>query len=302
MTDSREPLALGAMYREDNHVTVTVLRSAAGQRSYTAVRQMAHHLRAIVATGGPATIVVDDQTNPPVERALRDEGFRTEGSAWTADVRTGIHQPGGALPPELDQFGWDRLTANLIRDYERYAWPSKVFSGNVSSYVVPIKSEYARVILGYEELQGRLLELHPRAAGARDNTYYMSPRYFIEAPARIIWWVSGGGSLGGVRAMSWLDEVDTGDPRRLYRKYRDRGVLEEQQVLDSAKHSGKGGGLVATALLFSQTEVFPAPVPIARSRELCDSMNTAGFFQTTQQIAEEAVRRLYEEGMRSDDD
>lgn len=301
VTDSSEPLALGAMYREGNHVTVTVLRSAAGQRSYTAVRQMVHHLRVIVANGGPATIVVDDQTNPSVERALSDEGFRTEGSAWTADVRTGIHEPGGALPPELDQIGWDRLAAHLIRDYERYAWPSKVFSGKVPSYVVPIRPAYARVILGYEEPQGRLLELHPRAAGARDNTYYMSPRHFIEAPARIIWWVSGGGPLGGVRAMSWLDEVDTGDPRRLYRKYRDRGVLDEQQVLGSAKHSGKGR-LAATALLFSQTEVFLAPVPIARSRELCDSMNRTGFFQTTQPIDEGAVRRLYEEGMRSDDD
>ena len=302
VTDSREPLALGAMYREGDRVTITVLRSATGQRSYTAVRQMAHHLRAIAARSGPATIVVDDQTHPSVERALRDEGFRSEGSAWTADARTAIHEPGGTLPPELDQFGWDRLTAHLVRDYERYAWPSKVFSGNVPTYMVPIKPEYARVILGYEEPQGRLVELHPRAAGARDNTYYMSPRYFIEAPARIIWWVSRGGSLGGVRAMSWLDEVDIGDPRRLYRKYRDRGVLDEQQVLDSAKHSRRGGGLVATALLFSQTEVFPAPIPIARSRELCDSMKTTGFFQTTQPIDEGAARRLYEEGMRSDDD
>ena len=58
---------------------------------------------------------------------------------------------------------------------------------------------------------------------------------------------------------------------------------------------------VVIALLFSQTEVFPAPVPIARSRELCDSMNKPGFFQTTQRIDEGAARRLYEEGMRSDD-
>ena len=302
VTDSEEPLALGATYREDDHVTVTVLRSAAGQRSYTAVRQMVHHLRAIAAAGGPATIVVDDQTHPSAEMALRDEGFRSEGSAWTAVVRTGILGPDGALPPELEQIGWDKLTPDLVREYERYAWPSKVFSGNVASYVVPIKPAYARVILGYEEPQARLFELHLRAAAVRDNTYYMSPRYFVEAPARIIWWVSGGGSVGGVRAMSWLDEVDTGDPHRLYRKYRDRGVLDEQQVLGSARRSGKGGRLAATALLFSQTEVFPAPVPMTRSRELCESMNRTGFFQTTRPIDEGAARRLYEEGMRSDDD
>ena len=62
VTDSREPLALGAMYRQDDRVTITVLRSAAGQRSYTAVRQMAHHLRAIVAKGGPATVACTANT------------------------------------------------------------------------------------------------------------------------------------------------------------------------------------------------------------------------------------------------
>ena len=301
VTDSDELLALGAMYREDDRVTVTVLRGAAGQRSYTAVRQMAHHLRAITAAGGPATIVVDDQTHPSVERALRAEGFRPQGSRWVAVVRIDIHEPDGALPPELDQFGWGRLTAHLLRAYERHAWPSKVFSGNVPSYVVPIKPEYARVILGYEEPQARLFELHLRAAAARDNTYYMSPRYFVEAPARIIWWVSGGGALGGVRAMSWLDEVDTGDPRRLYRKYRDRGVLDEGQVLDSAKQPAKSAHPVATALLFSQTEMFRQPVPIARARELCASMSTGGYFITLRQIDEGTVRAFYEEGIRRDD-
>ena len=296
VTDSGERLALGAMYREHGRVTVTVLRGAAGQRSYAAVRQMAHHLRAIVSTEGTATIFVDDQTHPSVERALRDEGFRSQGSAWTAAVRTGILGPGDALPPELDQVGWDRLTPHLVREYERHAWPSKVFGGNVASYVVPIKPAYARVILGYEEPQAQLFELHVGAAAARDNVYYMSPRHFVEAPARIIWWVSGGAPLGGVRAMSWLDEVDTGDPRRLYRKYRDRGVLDEQQVLASAKPSGKNGHPAATALLFSQTEMFRDPVPIARARELCASMDTDGYFITTRQIDEDSVRAFYEEG------
>ena len=301
VTDAGEPLALGAIYREDDHVTITVLRGAAGQRSYTAVRQVVHHLRAIIATDGPATIVVDDQTQPAVEQALRDEGFRSRGSAWTAVVRPGIHEPGGALPPELDQIGWDRLTAHLVRDYERHAWPSKVFGGDVPSYVVPIKPEYARVVLGYEEPQARLFELHLRAAAARDNVYYMSPRRFIEAPARVIWWVSGGGPLGGMRALSWLDEVDTGNPRRLYRKYSDRGVLDERQVLESARQSAEGGHPVATALLFSQTEMFQKPVPIARARELCASMDADGYFVTIRRIDEASVRAFYEEGIRRDD-
>ena len=167
--------------------------------------------------------------------------------------------------------------------------------------MVPIKPEYARVILGYEEPQTRLFELNRRAAAARDNVYYMSPRHFVEAPARIIWWVSGGGLSGGMRAMSWLDEVDTGDPRRLYRKYRNYGVLDEQQVLESAKPSGPSGHPAATALLFSQTEMFPGPVPIARARELCASMDTNGYFITIRSTDENTVSAFYEEGMRQHD-
>ena len=301
VTDSGERLALGAMYREQGRVTVTVLRGAGGQRSRASVRQMVHHLRTIVATEGPATLVVDDQTVAPVDQALREEGFRSEGSAWKAAVQTDLLRPGDPLPLELGQIGWGRLNAHLVRDFERYAWPSKVFSGSVTSYMVPIKPEYARVILGYEEPQTRLFELNRRAAAARDNVYYMSPRHFVEAPARIIWWVSGGGLSGGMRAMSWLDEVDTGDPRRLYRKYRNYGVLDEQQVLESGKPSGPSGHPAATALLFSQTEMFPGPVPIARARELCASMDTNGYFITIRNTDENTVSGFYAEGMRQHD-
>ena len=241
--------------------------------------------------------MVEDQTGQSVERALRDEGFRSEGSSWLAVVEVGIFGPGDDLPQELSQVGWSRLDAHLVREYERYAWPSKVFSGAVPSYVVPIKPEFARVLLGYEEPQTRLFEPHRLAAVVRDNTYYMSLRTSIEAPARIIWWVSGGGAFGGVRAISWLDAVDSGDPHHLYRKYRDRGVLDEEQVVGSAKLRRNSGSPRATALLFSQTEVFREPVPIARARELCPVMVAKGYFRTTRQIDELSVRAFYEEGL-----
>ncbi len=150
---------------------------------------------------------------------------------------------------------------------------------------------------GYEEPQRRLFEQHRRAAAARANVYYMSPRRFVEAPARIIWWVSGGGSLGGMRAMSWLDEVKTGDPRRLYRLHRHFGVLDEHQVIEAAKRSTHNGPSEAAALIFSQTEMFTEAVSIARSREICARMRQNSYFITTRRIDENTVRAFYEEGM-----
>lgn len=103
-----------------------------------------------------------------------------------------------------------------------------------------------------------------------------------------------------MRALSWLDKTEKGDPRQIYRKYRDRGVLDERQVLESAGKSDSDGRRFVTALLFSQTEVFAEPVPIERARELCADLRGDGYFVTTRQIDEDFVRAIYEEGIKRD--
>ena len=297
--ESGSPLALAALYREGERVVVAMLRVRKSRNSYTWVRWLVYHLRMVVASEGRARIAVEDHTEQTVAQALRDEGFRLEGSTWTAVVRTDTHRPGGPLPEEFAQFRRDALSAHLIRDYERYAWPSKVFTGIVPCYMISIQPEFARVVLGYKETQARLFEFNRLAAAARDNAYYMSPRRNLKTPARILWWVSGGGTQGGVRAISWLDDTDTGNPRRLYRKYRYRGVFDEQQVIDSASEL-RDGRRVATAVLFSQTDVFTEPVPIDRARELYDRMDSDGFFVTTRTVDEAAVLSFYEESVGRD--
>lgn len=295
------PLALGAMYREDGQVFVTALRGVSGRIAYTAVRQLVHHVRSLVAVEGASKLVIDDQTVPDVSKALRREGFELEGARWVADVRLDIVKLNDPLPGVLRAIGRDGLNAHLVREYERRVWPSKIFTGKVLSYVVPIRPEYARAILGYDHPQGQMFPLNAKATAARDNVYFMSPRRFISAPARILWWVSGGGTMGGCRALSWLDEIDTGEPRRLYRKHRHEGVLEEEQVVGCAKPFGPDRRVSSTALLFGQTEVFARPIPISRARELCESMRRPGFFVTTQKITETEVLGFYEEGMKHAD-
>lgn len=297
-----DPVALGAMYREEGQVVVTALRGITGPLMYTAVRQLAYQLRLTIAAEGAARVVIEDQTAKEVSKALRDEGFEPEGARWVADVKLDVIKLNDPLPEELRRIGRAGLNVHLVRDYERRAWPSKVFTDKVPSYVVPIKPDYARAILGYDDPQRQLFPINTIASAARDNVYYMSPRNSITAPARIIWWVSGRGAMGGVRALSWLDEVDTGDPRRLYRKYRHRGVLDEEQVVGCAKSFGKDARPVSTALLFGQTEVFSQAIPISRARELCEIMRPNGFFVTTRKIDETDVLAFYEEGKRHRDE
>ena len=289
-------LALAASYRENDRVAVPVLRSSAFFDVYTCMRQLAHHLRVTTAAEGPTQVRVVDQVDVTVARALSDEGFRKLGDAWVADVRTAIHGPDDSLPDELDADRLGQLTPERVSAYERYMWPSKIFTGVVRSYVVPIQPEYARVLLGYEEAQGRLFEEHEFAAAARENVYYRYPRRLV-APARLLWWVSGGGSTGGMRALSWLDGSDTGDPYHLHQRYRHRGVLSKQDVVNRARTSTRSCAQSVTALLFSRTEVFPQPVPLPLARTLEKQMQRPGYFQTMNEIDEVSVMAFYKEGM-----
>lgn len=300
VADDGSRLALAASYRQGQGVVVAVLRTSPIGDAYTCTRQLSHHLRVGVASHGFAQVRVQAEVEGAVARALADEGFRRHDGTWIAEVRVDVHGPGDPLPAELADVRPAELTPERVSDYEKHMWPSKVFAGTVPCYVVPIRPEYARVLLGYEELQGRLFEEHESAALARENVYYRYPRQ-LETPARLLWWVSGRGPTGGMRALSWLDATDSGDPRQLHLKHRRRGVLTEQDVVGRARVSRKSGAQTVTALLFSRTEVFPQPVPLVRARELDARMGTAGFFQTVQETDEASALAFYLEATKRDD-
>lgn len=300
VADDGSRLALTASYRQDRGVVVAVLRTSPIGDAYTCTRQLSHHLRVRAASQDLAQVRVEDVVEGAATRALADEGFRKHADTWIAEVRTDIYGPGDPLPAEFADVRPGELAPERVSDYEKYMWPSKVFAGTVPCYVVPIRPEYARVLLGYEEPQGRLFEEHESAAIARENVYYRSPR-LLEVPARLLWWVSGGGATGGMRAISWLDATDSGDPRQLHLKYRHRGVLSEQEVVGRARVYQTSGAQKVTALLFSRTEVFPGPVPLARARALDARMGTAAFFQTVQGTDEASVLAFYREASERDD-
>ena len=299
-TETGQPLALGAISRpsdKPDRAVVTALRCDEGAASIMHLRQMIHHLRRAASEDGAGTITVEDLTGNQTEKALQHEGFRYKDLAWFADIQAGVYTTDGSLPRGLDHLQWADLGTQHVRDYERHCWPAKMFTGAVPCYIVPIKPAYARDLLGYDEPQEQLFNLNRQAALSRDNIYYKSP-YTMEAPSRIIWWVSGGKDLGGVRAMSWMDECETGPARDIHSKYSEHGVLDLNQVLEIA-NTPKHGPPKVTAMLFSQTEIFPQPVPLDKSKELCEEMRKPGYLQTVKPIKETTVRQFYEEGKQT---
>lgn len=299
VTAAGRPWALAAHFTDGNSLRVAALRSLGDRRAYSVLRQFIHGLRQRAASLGAARVEIADAVDQMVGRALRDEGFANVDGLWTAEVTQRVIGCDDALPHDLGlpDMDTERLPSSLISRIEAERWPLKLFTGAVPCLVVPVWPNYGRTLLGYREAQMTLIETASEAAAARENAYYMARRPGLTAPARILWWITGGGPEGGLRAMSWLDGVDTGSPERLHRRYSRRGVFDLHQVRQAAS-SGRGDSPAATVLLFSRTDVFDHPVNAERARELGpDDIWQQGFANTARSVSERTAEALYREGM-----
>lgn len=299
VTASGVPWVLAAHHPVEDSLRVAVLRSLRDRRAYSLLRQLIHALRQRAMTAGLARIDVADDVTQEVGRALRDEGFAISSGTWRAEVSQQVIGCDDPLPAELEsaQASKATLPVSLISRLELERWPFKLFTGAVPCHVVPIQPSYGETLLGYRDAQMKLIETAPEAATARENAYYMAHRPGLEAPARIVWLVTGGGPGAGVRAISWLDEVDTGTPERLHRRYARRGVFDREQVRECATLR-RDGSRSATVLLFSRTDVLDRAVSAERARELCpDDIWEQGFGVTARTVSERVAEALYREGM-----
>lgn len=300
VTASGIPWALAAHHPGEGSLRVSVLRSLADRRAYSLLRQLVHTLRQRAITAGATRIEIDDHVSESTRRALHDEGFTANDGMWRAQLSQQVIGCDDPIPAEFGSVGAAEapLATPLISRIELERWPFKLFTGAVPCHIVPIQPSYAETLLGYQDAQMRLIETAPEAATARENAYYMARRPGLEAPARIMWLVTGGGPSAGMRAMSWLDETDTGAPERLHRKHARRGVFDLEQVRERATRAPDGSP-AATVLLFSQAEVFSKAVSAERARELCPGeIWEQGFGVTARTVSERTAEALYREGMR----
>ena len=299
VTASGIPWVLVAHHPIGNSLRVSVLRSLGDHRAYSLLRQLIHTLRRRAVEAGATRIEIIDDVAHGVSRALLDEGFAVRDGIWHAEVALRVIGCDDPLPAELGsaEVAEATLPIPLISRMELERWPFKLFTCAVPCHIVPIKPSYGETLLGYRDAQMKLIETAPEAATARENAYYMARRPGLQAPARIAWLVTGGGPSAGVRAMSWLDEVDTGTPQRLHSKYARRGVFDLRQVRESATRNPDGSS-TATVLLFGRTDVFDETVSAGRARELCpDDIWEQGFGVTTRTVSERTAEALYREGM-----
>jgi hypothetical protein len=246
---------------------VPVFRVADGPLAATLVRQLLFALRIDALVEQTQVLRISDPHLASTAIAALDEDgyWPLEGGrvAYVIDVcgpaklvsdavSDAARNAGLAAPPRLAA----AIPSVVAGNVERAWWPVKVTDSQMPTYVIPIRQEFSRDLLGAPAgLFGRDREL----GLSREQVYFRSPRGLgLTAPARLLWYMSGSGGRGfappGIVAGSILEEIIEDEPRLLHERFRHLGVWDLQQIAAVAKAG------TAQALRFSRTQTFEHPI------------------------------------------
>lgn len=234
-----------------------------------------------ITAGRPVILVEDPNLHPALHEAFAQSGFYTLSSARLVGLALNMITTMRDLPCTISA-----ATDNLSPDdrdavrlelkvstrppdeadpwfaAEHRYWPLRVADAPIPTWMQPIRAAFAYDLFGYPpQLPDR-----PTILGiGREHVYYRGGRSGEAAPARILWYASGG--IQEIFACSALVDVRDGPPDALFNRYRRLGVYTREQVRGAA---GSRGWVRAWNVI--DTEVFDTPIRLKRLRELADDL------------------------------
>jgi GNAT superfamily N-acetyltransferase len=225
--------------------------------------------------------------HPSAEQALRQIGFVEVDGVWRkhvirmcgtrAEVVKAIDERKALSPDRVLESAAEALTArdsasdrHSIARLEQLFWPVRIVDTALESWIIPIQPGWAARLLDERLANQDLFGADPHLALSLRNVYYRSARPpYIQAPARILWYVSGKGrrweGASALRAVSLADEVVRGPAKTLFSRFRRLGAYEWSHVLEKAE--GDPHGLIA-GLSFTHTELLRHPVPYEKIQRI----------------------------------
>lgn len=210
------------------------------------------------------------------------------------DLKSIIHESN--IPLEVD----DSDDASLIK-VEKLLFPLKISGLNIPIYIIPIKPYWAGQLFDYGIAGEDMFGADPNKLWSFENVYYRHVNPLHEnAPARILWYVSGGDKgfsrSKTIVASSYLTEVQTGKPKELFRLYKHYGIYEWSHIYDLCN---KDITQDIKVLKFSHTEVFDNPVSYEKVMEVFkNNGKPANTFASPVVISESIYFEIYNLGKR----
>lgn len=313
ITDHQDfPVLVGVIDRQwPQRMDVPILRRAKHPLAATMQRNFLRACLDSAAAEERSIVTIDGSAISQQEAGtLTEFGFVLCGDVWTKLAVNGVgdfdtlRNSIAKLPVEPEfasaltavQTCLDTTSANLdvagASEIERQLWPTKLVGVDIPTFIVAIRPEWAQhffdVDLGSQLLFGLREDLH---LGVEGVYYRSAENNNLTAPGRILWYVSKGDGAGSmcVKACSQLEEVITGKPKELFRRFQRLGVYEWRDVY-AAANNDVGSDIVA--FRFRMTERFKNPVDM----KVLESTGIRGPFMSPRKITDTQFANIYAKG------
>ncbi|WP_419167125.1 GNAT family N-acetyltransferase [Candidatus Palauibacter sp.] len=305
----------------DDEARVQLLRTTRGPLSDVLARHLVWLAVQRARQEGCAVIRLMDTHMPPAtEGVLGVLGFRPAAGDMAKvnglDVMStrSLADHLRAVDPGFTDSSWIEDTVRVLRREqselpsqfalvcERLMWPAKLLDTALPSFIVPIQPEWAMQLFHARLAGESLFGSDPRLMLRLNNVYYRSSRpRRIEAPARILWYVTASRerpSTKCVAATSLVEEVVRGPAKEVFSQFKRYGVFEWAHVRNLANNDPHG---IVEALRFGHTDPFERPVELARIRELADRAGVQmPVLRSPSKVPTDLFTAIYREGFPSD--
>ena len=309
---ANDHVLLGVMERHQRQVlSVPVLRRGRHTLAGTMLRNFLRACLASAASEGRSFVVVREPVLQDSDKEiLREFGFVSCGTSWAKIAVRAAGQLGeirqAVLSLEVDTDFDDARRAALaaiaaaaelgevpaFAAVERQLWPAKIIGTEVPTFIVSIRPEWAQHFfdaeLGSQLLFGLREDLH---LGVEGVYYRKAKNNNLAAPGRVLWYVSQGDGSGSmtIKACSQLQEVVTGKPKELFRRFQRLGVYQWQDVYAAADHDVSKE---IVAFRFRMTERFKNPVDVVA----LEALGIRGPFMSPREISDSQFASIYRTG------
>ena len=268
-------------------------------------------------------VVISDSFLPDYSSGiLQDHGFVRIGDQWVKSCITGIFTTSSLMKKirQIKRRGiisdtpafvvyLDRVLEllgkmnghNKAGLLEKQLWPTKIHGENINTFIVPIKPKWAKELFDEDLAQNDLFGSSQHLILNYENVYYRArkPNHFqkLNGKARILWYESQdrANKISEIRAVSYLENVEIGTPKQLFKSYERLGVYTWRDVFAIAK-----GDLDerVMAIRFSNTENFNNPIGLNDLRTLFQRyFGKQNAIQSPLAIPEEMFAEIYQTGM-----
>lgn len=192
--------------------------------------------------------------------------------------------------PILDEL----IDQSQLLDIERKLFPLKITDIDIPCYIIPIKAVWAAHLFDKLIASESLFGADVNRLWNVENVYYRSTKPITEkCPARILWYVSfdkNSTRSKAIVACSYLDEVVTGLPKDVFRRYKHYGIYEWKHVYNLCN---KDINSFVRALKFSQTQLFEKPIDYSTVTKIIGTKNT---FASPVRISKDMYSEIYKLG------